>query len=811
MKLFDQAAARFARGIYTASFLLLVVGVLAVLHGCSSSAPPSLYSKPYVDSGEVGHYAAPSAPVGTTNGAEEKRIPYDDILRYPSDWPNISRLRTDASAAGRGWNAPDVAVTGPFRPIQGAGQQAGGQPLIDVNQFVPPQSLPARGDELWVIEKPDAGKTATVDPHDEAPGGGSLVMKDAKGEIVPIPLKHTDVKASVAGYIASVDVTQQFTNPFSEKIEAVYVFPLPHNAAVSEFVMTLGERHIRGIIRERHEAEKIYATAKGQGYVASLLTQERPNIFTQSVANIEPGKQIDIDVRYFSTLAYVDGSFEFVFPMVVGPRFNPPGSTEGIGAVGPGSRGASGQKTEITYLRPEQRSGHDIALDVKIDAGMPIESIKSSNHKVNIARPDPNHAEVTLDPADSVPNKDFVLRYQVAGGKIKSGVVARKDEKDPAAGTFSLMLVPPEALQDLPRQPLEMVFTVDVSGSQSGAPLAQEKAATRYCLTHMGPDDTFQVVRFGNTARTVFPNPVPATADNVRTALREVDSWDATEGTMLVDGIHASLLLPADPSRPRYVAFMTDGFIGNEAEALGEIHKCLGPSRIFSFGVGSSTNRYLLEHMAKMGNGAAAFLGLNDDANEVMAQYFDRISHPALTDVTIDWGGLQVSEVFPRRIPDLFVGRPVILAGRFTAPAGVAEGPLKIHVKGKAGRETREFDIPVNLNAARDNAAVADVKALPAVWARMKIADLADQATYAPNEALPAQIRQVALEHGLMSSFTAFVAVDSLTRTAGDHGTTVGVAVPVPDGVRYDTTVTETAATPAADHDNGAHSGPAHQ
>ena len=561
-----------------------------------------------------------------------------------------------------------------------------------------------------------------------------------------MPLKHTDVKASVTGYIASVDVTQQFVNPFSEKIEAVYVFPLPHNAAVSEFVMTLGERHIRGIIRERHEAEKIYEAARGQGYVASLLTQERPNIFTQSVANIEPGKQIDIDVRYFSTLEYVDGSFEFVFPMVVGPRFNPPGFTGGIGAVGAGSRGALGQKTEIPYLRPEQRSGHDISVAVKIDAGMPIEAIDSRNHRINVARPDANHAEVSLDASDNIPNKDFVLRYQVAGGKMKSGVIAGRDAKDPATGHFALMLVPPEALKDLPRQPLEMVFTIDISGSQSGAPLAQEKAATRYCLTHMGPEDTFQVVRFGNTARTVFPNPVPATVANVHTALQEIDSWQATEGTMLIDGVHASLLLPPDPSRPRYVTFLTDGFIGNEAEALSEIHRCLGPARIFSFGVGSSTNRYLLDHMAKMGNGAVAYLGLNDDANEVMAQYFDRISHPALTDITIDWGGLQVADVFPRRIPDLFVGRPVILAGKFTAPAA-DKGPVTVHVKGKAGHETREFDIPVQLT--RDDS-TTDAKALPAVWARMKIADLADQATYEPNEALPAQIRQVALEHGLI-------------------------------------------------------------
>ncbi len=198
---------------------------------------------------------------------------------------------------------------------------------------LPPESLPRRSEELWVIEKHASPQAQTRQPQDEIPGSGTLLAKQAGDKLVPVPLKHTDVKATIEGYIASVDVTQQYQNPYNEKIEAVYVFPLPDNAAVSEFVMTIGERRIRGIIRERKEAEEIYRQARSQGYVASLLTQERPNIFTQSVANIEPGKRIDIDIRYYNTLEYVDGWYEFVFPMVVGPRFNPPGSTQGVGAV----------------------------------------------------------------------------------------------------------------------------------------------------------------------------------------------------------------------------------------------------------------------------------------------------------------------------------------------------------------------------------------------------------------------------------------------------------------------------------------------
>ncbi len=624
----------------------------------------------------------------------------------------------------------------------------------------------------------------TVHPDDDQiiqhPGCGELIVQDHNGQKnVPVPLDHTDVSAQIQGYIASVHVSQRYRNPFNEKIEAVYVFPLPQDAAVNEFVMTIGERHIRGIIRERAEAERIYHEARAQGYVASLLTQERPNIFTQSVANIEPNKQIDINITYFNTMNYADGWYEFVFPMVVGPRFNPPGSTDGVGAVARGRHGTSGQATELQYLRPDERSGHDIALSVDLNAGVPIEQLDSRNHKINVKQESPNHAIVSLDPADSIPNKDFVLRYKVAGSRMKSGMFVQRDDH---GGYFTLMLFPPATLTELPRQPMEMVFTIDVSGSQSGAPLAQEKAATRYCLKHMDAGDTFQIVRFGNTARRLFAAPMPANETNVQEALSYVEGLDANEGTMLVEGVHASLLFPHDESRLRFVAFMTDGFIGNEGEALREIHNCLGPARIFSFGVGSSTNRYLLDHMAKMGNGAAAYLGLNDDAKQVMGDYFERISHPALTDISVDFGSMNASEVFPERIGDLFVGRPVVISGRFNGDV-----PKQVIVHGKAGGRTLECVVPISA----ENVESGPSHALAAVWARAKLSDLGDRAVWDADatEQLPSQMKQTALEYGLVCDYTAFVAVDSLTKTSGDHGTTVAVPVPVPEGVRYETTV----------------------
>jgi Ca-activated chloride channel family protein len=652
----------------------------------------------------------------------------------------------------------------------------------------PPGWFPALDEELWVIQRAADAKPQAAD-EDAVPGTGALMtfLPGAKKE-VPVPLKHTDVRASIAGYVATVEVTQQFHNPYDGKIEAVYVFPLPHNAAVNEFLMTVGDRKIRGIIRERQEAERIYAEAKRQGYVASLLTQERPNVFTQSVANIEPGKRIDINVKYFHTLTYSDGWYEFAFPMVVGPRFNPPGSTDGIGAAGRGAPGDSKQSVEVQYLRPNERGGHDVALAVQLDAGVPVEAIESRTHRVAVTKQSPRRAEVVLVNADRIPNRDFVLRWKVAGEGVKSGLIVHRDggEGQAGGGYFALMLIPPENLKTLPRSPLEMVFTIDVSGSMQGQPIEQAKSAVRYALTHMRPDDTFQIVRFAGNAEAFAPRPLAATPANVRRALQYLDTTGAGGGTMMLEGIRRSLEFPADESRPRCVAFLTDGFIGNDAEVLGALRRVLGNSRVFSFGVGTAVNRYLLDHMARLGNGAVAYIGLRDrgEGADAMAAYFERISHPALTNLAIDWGGAEVGEVFPRRVPDLFVGRPVILTGRFTGAA-----PAAVRVSGRVRGEEQAVDVAVNAGGAGETTPAA--KALSLVWARMKIGDLADRSTFEPVGDLPRQIRQVALDYGLMSAYTAFVAVDSLTRTQGDHGTTVAMPVPVPEGVRYETTVSE--------------------
>jgi len=633
--------------------------------------------------------------------------------------------------------------------------------------------LSLAADELWVIARP--ASTATERDQD-MPGCGAMLAQTGPGsKEIPLPLKHTDVKAGVIGYISTVEVTQQFHNPFDTKIEAKYVFPLPQNAAVNDFLMTIGERRIRGIIRERQEAEQIYQQARQQGHVASLLTQERPNIFTQKVANIEPDKRIDVNIKYFNTLAYVDGWYEFVFPMVVGPRYNPPGATNGVGAVARGKHGSSGQATEIQYLAPNERSGHDIALSVDIDAGVKIERITCKSHVTHETRKTPEKLTVRLSATDTIPNKDFVLRYKVAGKRVKSALVTHQDER---GGFFSLMLYPPDDMNRLKRSPMEMVFVLDCSGSMRGEPLAKAKRAIKRALRSLQPHDTFQVIRFSNNASQLGPAPIPASARNVQKGISYVDSLQGSGGTQMIEGIKAALDFAHDTERFRLVSFMTDGYIGNESEILAAVHRRLGASRIFSFGIGSSVNRYLLDRMAALGKGAVAYIGPNDDPTEPVDLFYERISHPALTDVALDFGDLSVTDLYPGRINDLFVGRPVIVTGRF-------QGSVDTHITVTGtvqGREQR-MRIPMDTGQSALHPGIA------CVWARKKIEMLNNRANYDTTDELPEQIKDTALAYNLMSAYTAFIAVDSSRRTAGKHGVSVAVPVPVPDGVRYETTV----------------------
>ena len=706
-------------------------------------------------------------------GCASSNRAYEDVAGVPSE-SDVEEIVVTSQRVGKSRNQPDRGRASQQRLMSAA--------------FSPEQSFAAgfgdlsSDEELWVIAKPSFGDQAVND--DASPGSGAMVARVAhvgEDEIkaikeIPLPLKHTDVRARIEGYISTVNVRQQFHNPFDTKIEAVYMFPLPEKSAVSEFLMIIGERKIRGILREKEEAEAIYNQARAQGYQASLLVQHRPNIFEQKVANLEPGNAIDVDIKYFHTLAYNDGWYSFVFPTVVGPRYNPPGHTDPVTPAPRGTNGQPGNGTTVTYLRPDERSGHDISISVDIDAGVAIEELKST-HQIKANRSEKSKAEVTLASQATIPNRDFVLDFQVAGKTVKSNLMTYED---PASGQgyFTMMLYPPMEHASLARTPMEMVFVLDCSGSMNGRPLEQAKNAVSVALDHLQQGDTFQIIRFSENSTQLGAMPLAATPANIRLARDYLARLNGTGGTQMIEGIKAALDFPHDPARLRFVSFMTDGYIGNETEIIGAVHDRIGAARIFSFGVGSSVNRYLLERMAKEGRGAVAYLGPQDSAKDIMAKFFGRISHPALTDIEIDWGGMAVSDVYPAKIPDMFVGRAVVVTGKYRGT------PADVTISGLRGGSGHMITVP----AEDDGAGRAQISR---IWARLRIADLADRQAWQqdPHGELENSIRSTALEYQLMSDYTSFVAVDTSRQTEGEYGVTVHQAVPVPDGVRYETTV----------------------
>ena len=588
------------------------------------------------------------------------------------------------------------------------------------------------------------------------------------------PLKHTDVQAEISGFLSRVKVTQEFENNRSEKIEAVYVFPLPNNAAVDDMTTRIGERVVRGKILKREEAREVYEAAKTNGQIASLLDQERPNIFTQSVANILPQEKIIIEISYVETLKYEDGAYQFVFPMVVGPRYIPGNS------VGKQSGGFSPDTTQvpdaskITPLPALTRAGHDISISVKLDAGVPVESVQSKSHEIESAMRSASSYEVKLKDEETIPNKDFILRYDVAGKKIEDAVLTHRGGK---GGYFTLILQPPDEprVQDI--TPKEIVFVLDTSGSMSGFPIEKAKEAMKLALDNLNPQDTFNLITFAGDTSMLFDEPVPATRENLVKAQKFLASREGGGGTEMMKAIKAALDPTDSQQHLRIVCFMTDGYIGNDLEIVGEIQKHPN-ARVFSFGIGSSVNRFLLDKMAEEGRGEAEYVALTDDGSLAAKRFYERVRSPLLTDISLDFGDLQVADVYPKRINDLFSAKPVIVHGRYTKG-----GSGTIKLKGKSfGRETVR-EIAVNFP---ENAPEHDV--LATLWARTRIDDLMAQ-DYAgvqsgnPKAEVKDTITNLGIEYRLLTQYTSFVAVEERIVTDDGQPRRIEIPVEMPEGV----------------------------
>jgi len=632
-----------------------------------------------------------------------------------------------------------------------------------------------------------------VQAAEAAPTPGQLAIVDGEGRTIGLcPLRHTDVSADVAGYVARVNVRQEFANPSKEPVEALYTFPLPADAAVDDMTMTIGKRVVRGQIKRREEARQIYEDARAAGKAAALLDQERPNIFTQSVANIMPGEPVSITVSYVHLLKQEEGTYEFAFPMVVGPRFVPGG-----GYSSPGQRGAPSPRAQIEgdpgstsvvtdadritppITPPNTRAGHDIAVTVRIDAGMPVGEVKSALHEVEVRKEGETRSVVRLRGGKTIPNKDFILRYTLAGEELRTGVLAHAARS--GDGYFTLILQPPAAPPQKDVSPKEMVFVIDQTGSQSGLPIRKAKETMRYCIENLNPGDTFQLIGFNTQIYPCFSAAVPVTPENVTQALRFLEPLEGNGGTDILKAVDHVLQMPTDPARPRIVCYMTDGYVGNDMQIIDYVKKHRGQTRMFPFGIGNSINRFLIEGMAREGRGAVEIVDLNMPGEKAAAKFYARVAKPLLLDVQVDWNGLPVVDVFPRHIPDVFTSTPIILKGRYTRGAA-GEITVRGLLRGKPWSQT----VQVSLPAVR-----VEGGAIPTLWAREKLEDLQAEdwvgaQTGRPNPKIKDQIVGLALDYRLMSQYTSFVAVEERIVNVGGKQRKVDVPVEMPDGVSYE-------------------------
>ena len=602
---------------------------------------------------------------------------------------------------------------------------------------------------------------AAASQQNQTPTQGSLQVLDKDGKPAgACPLKHTDVKAQVSGFLNRVTVTQEFENNFPNKIEAVYTFPLPQAAAVDDLTMVIGERVVKGKIMRREDAQAAYSAAKQTGRIASLLNQEQANVFTQQVANIMPGQGVRITISYVETLQYEDGSYEWTFPMVVAPRYVPDSASE------QGAPAANNQTISPANAPDGMRAGHDISLEIDLDAGVPIVAVNSQSHETEVQQLNEKHAVVRLKDRATIPNKDFLLTYRVAGENINDAVLTHRSER---GGFFTLILQPPQRVEVETVMPKELVFVLDTSGSMSGFPIEKAKETMDLALSTLNPHDTFNLITFAGDTAILFDEPVPATRQNLAKAKKFLASQQGDGGTEMMKAIKAALDPSDSQQHMRIACFLTDGQVSNEAEIIAEVQKHPN-ARVFAMGFGPAPNRYLLDKMSQYGRGEVNYISEVGNTSAVARVFNDRVRSPLLTDISIEWSDLPVTEIYPKRIPDLFSARPLVISGRYTKG-----GKGSIWLKGKMAGQDFVREIPVELPETE-----TDHDVLASLWARRRIDDLVgEESTNAGNQPALDQAReeitQLGLEFKLMTQYTSFVAIDEVVFTGPEDSVRVEV------------------------------------
>lgn len=612
----------------------------------------------------------------------------------------------------------------------------------------------------------------------EATSGVLLLPSRQDGLYVEAPMLASDVEISVSGPIARTRLTQRFENVSDGWIEGIYVFPMPDGAAVDTLKMQIGDRFIEGVIEEKKKAKEIYEAAKREGKKASLLEQERPNIFTNSVANIGPGETVIVQIEYQETVRLDGGTFSLRFPMVVAPRFNPPAQFHSVSFDG-GLNGWGGfdpvpdrDRIEPPVSPPDAGPINPVSLSVDIDAGFPLGEIASSYHQIALHRPDERRASLTLAEETVPADRDFELTWKPKRGAIPSAALFKEEIK--GEPYYLLMITPPEG-EERPAPAREVTFVLDVSGSMGGVSIRQARASLMLALRRLKPQDAFNIITFNSSFAKLYEAPQPADQQTVNHALGYVSALSANGGTMMAPALEAALTQQrSGDGRLRQIVFLTDGAIGNEQQLFETIDRLRGDARIFTVGIGSAPNSFFMSRAAEIGQGTFTHIGDLSQVTDRMTALFAKLESPAVTNIQVAWPD-GVAEIWPSPIPDLYKGETLVVAARGNSGAGILE------ISATTGNAPWKIDVPLQNASARPG--------VSKLWARRKIASLElgrarRSADYAE---LDGEILKTALAHHLISRLTSLVAVDvTPSRPAGEALASAEVPLSLPQGWEFE-------------------------
>ncbi len=609
-------------------------------------------------------------------------------------------------------------------------------------------------------------------------GQGSLLLKtDAPGRFSIAPVQSTEVEINVRGMVVEAEVRQRFSNPADEWVEGIYVFPLPQGAAVHAMRLVVGERVIEGQVKEKSEAKKVYEQAKKAGKKASLVEQERPNVFTTSVANIGPGEEVTVRITYQEILEYDSGRFELRFPMVVGTRYIPGApveiSSDGTGWAFDTDQVPDASRITPPVLHPSEGPVNPVKLSVALDAGMPLERLHSPSHAVEISSSKKGTQNISFE--NVYADRDFVLEWVPARGRDPRAAVF-SEEFDGDVYVLAMVMPPADQFVETVKLPREVVFVVDTSGSMGGASILQAKQALSLAIDQLQPEDFFNIIEFDSTFTRLYRDSRPAMPAAVQEAKNWIDGLEANGGTEMLAPLTAALEDRSEHAPLRQVIFITDGCVGNEDALFATINSDLGRSRLFTIGIGSAPNSHFMERAALFGRGSFTHIGAPSEVSLRMGELFAKLENPVLADIDLVWPDPN-AETWPVRVPDLYAGEPVVV----TARLGTIHGELRA----TGVRANAPWQVSVPLKIAKENSGINRL------WARRKIAALMDEKTRGASEAsIRSRVVDVALAHHLVSKYTSLVAVDvTPTRPVDEKLKKAAVPTNLPAGWKYEKVV----------------------